>query len=88
MPFYVSAPIATSRFVFVRLPAGWDGDWHPAPPKQYWLQFTGEIEVDASDGETKRFRPGDVVLLEDVDGKGHATRVVGDAEGRAAFVQV
>jgi len=55
---------------------------------QYWLQFTGQVEVGVSDGEIRRFGPGDVALLEDVEGKGHSTRVIGDVEVRAAFVQV
>jgi len=88
LPFNVSAPIAAAQFVFVTLRVGWIGDWHPAPRVQYWLQFTGQVEVGVSDGETRRFGPGEVVLLEDVDCKGHSTRVIGDVEVRAAFVQV
>ena len=87
-PLYISQPTAATQFVFVTLPEGWHGDWHPAPRVQYWLPFTGQIEVVVSDGEVRRFGPGDVVLLEDVEGKGHATRAVGDVEVRAAFVQV
>jgi hypothetical protein len=37
----------------------------------------GEFEATASDGETRRFPPGAVLLLEDTTGKGHVTRVVG-----------
>jgi hypothetical protein len=33
--------------------------------------------VTPSDGETRRFGPGDLLLLEDTAGKGHSTRVVG-----------
>lgn len=88
LPFNVSSPIAAAQFVFVTLPEGWIGDWHPAPRVQYWLPFTGQIEVGVSDGEIRWFGPGDIALLEDVDGKGHSTRVVGDVEVRAAFVQV
>ena len=56
--------------VFFRIPAGWFGDWHPAPCRQYYVQTTGELEVQVSDGEIRRFRPGDVVLVEDVTGQG------------------
>ena len=45
LPFNVSSPIAASQFVFVTLPVGWIGDWHPTPRVQYWLQFTGQVEV-------------------------------------------
>lgn len=87
-PFDVSSPISASQFVFVHLPAGWVGDWHPAPRVQYWLQFTGEIEVGVSDGSIRRFSPGDIGLLEDISGKGHSTKVIGTTEVMAAFVQV
>ena len=40
----------------------------------------GEFEVTASDGVTRRFPAGSVLLLEDVDGLGHATTVVGEEE--------
>ena len=35
-----------------------------------------------------RFGPGSVVLLEDVSGKGHVTRVVGHGPSSGAFVQL
>jgi hypothetical protein len=40
----------------------------------------GGLEVTVGDGEVRRFKPGDPVLVEDTFGKGHATRSVdGDA---------
>ena len=76
-PMYVSEPVVAARGVFFEIPAGWFGDWHPAPCRQYYVQTTGALEVQASDGEIRHFLPGDVVLVEDVRGKGHTTRVVG-----------
>jgi hypothetical protein len=35
------------------------------------------VEVEASDGEVRRFGPGEAVLVEDTGGKGHITRNVG-----------
>jgi|SRR6266545_3857227 len=40
-----------------------------------YLQLSGEIEVAVSDGETRVFGAGTVILGEDVSGKGHVTRV-------------
>jgi hypothetical protein len=48
-----------------------------APGRQIMCVLQGEVEATASDGETRRFPPGAVLLLEDTIGKGHATRVVG-----------
>ena len=32
-------------------PAGWYGDWHPAPRRQLMFCLAGELEVQVSDGE-------------------------------------
>ena len=87
-PLNVSAPIPAAQFVFVALPPGWYGDWHPAPRRQYWVQIAGQLDVEVSDGEIRRFDPGDVGLLEDISGKGHVTRVIGQHEVRGMFVQL
>ena len=66
----------------------YDYDWHPAPARQFVLMMTGEVEIQVSDGEKRRFRPGEVLLLEDTDGKGHKTTNVGGTERLSIFVQV
>jgi quercetin dioxygenase-like cupin family protein len=39
--------------------------------------LAGELEVQVSDGMVRTFGPGSVVLVEDTEGKGHISRVVG-----------
>jgi hypothetical protein len=87
-PLHISAPIATTRTMFAQLPPDWFDDWHPAPRRQYWVGILGTVEVTVSDGEVRRFGSGSVVLLEDLRGKGHVTRVVGDRGAQAMFVQL
>ena len=87
-PLNVSAPIPAAQMVFISSPPGWFGDWHPAPRMQFWVQIAGQIEVEVSDGEVRRFKPGDVALLEDVTGKGHLSRVVSQEEMQGVFVQL
>ena len=87
-PMYVSEPVTAARGVFFRIPAGWFGNWHPTPCRQYYVQTTGELEVQVSDGEIRHFHPGDVVLVEDVEGKGHTTRVVSDDAVCGVYVQL
>ncbi len=53
-------------------------DWHPAPRRQYVITLSGQGEIEVGDGTVLRFGPGDVVLAEDLTGKGHLTRVVGN----------
>ena len=37
-----------------------------------------KCELVSSDGETRRFCPGDVPLCDDLSGEGHATRAITD----------
>ena len=59
------------------LPPGYVLDWHCAPRRQYSISLSGEAEVEVGDGSIARLGPGDVLLAEDLTGRGHITRVVG-----------
>ncbi len=87
-PFDVSAPLAAERALLFEFPSGWFGDWHPAPHRQLYLNLGGQLEVEVTDGEVRRFGPGDIALLEDLVGGGHTTRVLGDEPSRGAFIQL
>jgi quercetin dioxygenase-like cupin family protein len=87
-PVGLSDFMDVSKMVFFNIPAGWFGDWHPAPKKQFFCCLKGVAELVASDGETRRFGAGDVFLLEDTSGKGHTTRVIGSEAFVAAVVQL
>jgi len=84
---FVSHAFPSDGVQFVRLPAGWTADGLHPPKKQFLICLKGHLEVTASDGKTRSFGPGDSVLMEDVDGKGHRTRVKGD-ECVAAVIPV
>lgn len=87
-PFDLSEPIVAERAMLFEFPAGWFGDWHPSPRRQLYFNLGGRLEVEVGDGEVRHMAPGDVVLLEDLTGAGHVTRVVGDEPSRGAFVQL
>lgn len=72
--------------VFLELPAGWYGDWHPTPVRQWLIIMTGVCEFEAGDGEKLMRKASDVVLLDDLTGKGHQTKVVGDDSVRMAAI--
>lgn len=87
-PVDVSGPTPADRYLFFRAPAGWYGDWHPAPRRQLFFCAAGEIEATVSDGEIRHFSAGAIALLDDVSGRGHATRVIGDVDAVGVFVQL
>jgi quercetin dioxygenase-like cupin family protein len=61
---------------FGRAQPGYFVDWHNAPRRQYVITLAGQIEIGIGDGTTRRFGAGDVMLAEDLTGRGHTTRVV------------
>ncbi len=87
-PFHLSAPLAASRALLSVMPVGWFGDWHPSPVRQLYVALAGELEVVASDGARLIVHPGDVVLVEDTEGQGHTTRVLGDEPARGIFIHL
>ncbi|MPN08425.1 hypothetical protein SDC9_155707 [bioreactor metagenome] len=87
-PVFLSTFQQASRYVFFLIPPGWFGDWHPAPHKQIFFFLSGRTEVKVSDGEIRLFDPGSIMQLDDTEGQGHVTRVIGDEEVLAAIVQL
>ena len=73
---------------FVRIPAGYHDDWHNAPRKQYVMVLRGTLEVESGDGEKRIFISGDVLLVADVNGQGHRTKVVGEEEVFLVWVPI
>jgi hypothetical protein len=60
---------------------GGDSGWHrevahPAPFRMLQSYLSGTVEVTASDGQSRRFGPGSLVLLEDTRGQGNSTRIL------------
>ena len=87
-PMGVSQPKPVTKLIFLNMPAGWFGDWHPAPARQYCFILSGEVEGTVSDGTAKRFRAGDVLLMEDTTGKGHLAKPIGNEGANLAMVQL
>ena len=84
----LSVRFPATGIIFRENDAGYDYDWHTAPQRQYIILLDGEIEIEVSDGEKRRFRGGDILLVEDTGGKGHKTRVTNNQPRRSIFVAI
>jgi len=82
----LSERFPASGIIFRENDADYDYDWHTAPARQYIIMLDGEIEIEVGSGEKRRFRGGDILLVEDVSGRGHKTRVTNHQPRRSIFV--
>ncbi len=85
-PLEISAETLVTTSLFLVAPPGWDDAFHATPQRQYAILLDGELSVTASDGETVMMKPGDMVLLNDADSKGHLSKVQGDQPARFLMV--
>ncbi len=79
---------SANGIVFRAVQPGFFSDWHVAPRRQYIITLSGEAEIGLADGTVHRLGPGDVNLAEDLTGRGHTTRVVGNVPRITATVQL
>lgn len=86
LPVLFSSFEPASENGFERVPPGWAGDWHPAPRRVLAIHLSGELEIEASDGEVRPIGPGAVLLAEDTTGRGHLNRVTSSTEVEMVFV--
>lgn len=84
----LSEGLEVTSIIFREVEATYDYDFHNAPQKQYLILIDGGIEIETSLGEKRKFTPGDVLLLEDVDGKGHRTKNLEQKVRRSVFITV
>ena len=77
-PIRLSPEMPATSGLFLVAPPGWDEDFHATPRKQLAILLKGEATVSTSDGDMMEVRPGDVILLNDRNSRGHLTRIQGD----------
>ena len=87
-PLFLSDPIKADQATFFGAPAGWQSDWHPSSGRHLFAVLSGEWEVTAADGESRKFAKGDVLLVEDTSGKGHQSRVIGDDDSLSILIRL
>ena len=77
LPFF---PVEKS--ILMGIPVGWAGEaFHPVPNRSIICVLQGEYQVIASDGTSRNFPAGSIVLAEDTWGKGHSSGLKGETEG-------
>jgi hypothetical protein len=84
----LSEVFGASGIIFRETDGNYDYDFHNAPNRQYIVLLEGEIEITTSLGDIRRFSSGDIILAEDIEGKGHKTRSIDGKLRRSIFITV
>lgn len=61
---------------------------HHAPALQLVLTLSGTLEFSTASGASFTIHPGDVLLADDLNGRGHSWRLVDDQPWRRAYIIV
>ena len=87
-PLDIAMMGSSCQYGVLRATSGLNAGWHPTPKKQAFFYLAGEIEAEVSDGEIRKFGPGEMTIVEDTNGKGHRSKVIGENDVILAFVQL
>ena len=87
-PLNLSEITAATHVKFMEAPAGWSSDWHTSSARTLFIVISGEWEVTVSDGESRRFAIGSVILVENTTGVGHTSRITSVDGSLAAMIQL
>jgi len=82
----VTALYPAHGVMFRTAPPTHSTDFHNVPRRQYVITLAGHSEIETGDGTVHRFGPGDIMLAEDLTGRGHKTRVVGGQPRHYVFI--
>ena len=83
---FLSDSEEVDSLIFRKVLPNYDYDFHMAPARQYIVLLDGKIEIETSLGDKKQFGTGDVILVEDITGKGHRTRNLLPAVRKSIFI--
>ena len=84
----LSKKLPATGIIFRETAAEHNVDWHPAPRRQYIVNLDAGVKITASDGEARQIGAGEVILVEDVRGKGHLSKSIGGQMRHSIFVPV
>jgi hypothetical protein len=84
----LSNKIRVKELIFRETDGDYNYDYHPAPQKQFIILLDGEIEIETGLGEKRNFKAGDILLVEDINGRGHKTKSIDGKLRRSIFITI
>ncbi len=84
----LSERFPATGIIFRQVPPTYELDWHSAPRRQYIINLDAGVQITASDGEARIIGAGEVILVEDISGKGHLSKAIDSQIRHCIFVPV
>jgi hypothetical protein len=84
----LSERLPATGIIFRETTGDYDLDWHPAPRRQYIINLDAGVRITARDGESRVIGAGEVILVEDITGKGHLSQAVESRLRHSIFVAI
>jgi hypothetical protein len=84
----LSDRLPATGIIFRQVQPDYELDWHSAPRRQYIINLDAGVQITASDGEARTIGAGEVILVEDVSGKGHLSKAVDEKIRHCIFIPV
>ncbi len=84
----LSKRLPATGIIFRQTSGDYDLDWHPAPRRQYIINLDGGVKITASDGIAREIGAGEVILVEDIHGKGHLSQSISGKLRHSIFVPI
>ncbi|MDP7548407.1 MAG: hypothetical protein QGF20_14040 [Alphaproteobacteria bacterium] len=84
----LSERMPATGIIFRQVPPTYELDWHSAPRRQYIINLDAGVQLTASDGESRIIGAGEVILVEDINGKGHLSKAIDSQIRHCIFVPI
>lgn len=84
----ISALHPASGIAFRETEGSYDFGFHNAPRRQYIVNLDAAVELETGDGTKRVIGPGEVLLAEDLTGRGHISRAVDGRRRRSLVVTI
>jgi hypothetical protein len=84
----LSERMPATGIIFRQVPPTYELDWHSAPRRQYIINLDAGVQITASDGEARIIGAGEVILVEDINGKGHLSKAIDSQLRHCIFVPI
>ena len=84
----LSNSFPVKEIIFRETGGDYDYNFHNAPQRQFIVLLDGKIGIETSKGEKRSFGAGEILLVEDTEGKGHKTKSLDGKRRRSIFISV